>query len=90
MFCGQVAIARALDSLPEPADRANGEMQQRLAGGVIGELEVPRACGAGTLVQQTMRGLVFEGVSGEVAFDAEGDRADARYSVSHMRPDKEW
>ena len=45
---------------------------------------------AGTLVQQTMRGLVFEGVSGEVAFDAEGDRADARYSVSHMRPDKEW
>ena len=36
--------------------------------------------------QQTMRGLVFGGVSGEVAFDAEGDRADARYSVSHMRP----
>ena len=65
--CGQVAIARALDSLPEPADRANG-----------------------TLVQQTMRDLVFEGVSGEVAFDAEGDRANATYSVSHMRPDKEW
>ena len=44
----------------------------------------------GSLVQATMRHLTFEGISGHVAFDENGDRADARYSINNMKDKGSW
>ena len=38
----------------------------------------------GSLVREKLRQVAFEGVSGDVAFTAEGDRADPRYTVVNL------